>query len=350
MIKDMMKLGIILFLISAIATGVLAWVNGVTITKIDQLKAQAAIDTRQELMPDAKAFEEKKSVEDTTFVYYIAKDDKGEVLGYSFVAAKRGYSSIVKTMVALDKNYNVMNIKVFEQNETPGLGTLCQDKAFPDRFKGIGLSSLKVDKDGGAIKSLTGATITTRAITNSISESIKMLKEDLSDVQPEAGQTVNPAAPVLDKKTLKEQKRIKELMPTAVAFERYKAVSDTTFIYHVAKDDKGNLIGYAFHASQKGYSSIIRTLVAVDKDFKVINLRVIKQDETPGLGSLCTEADFPARFIGKEFATLKLDKDGGKVKCITGCTITSRAITKSLRDAILTVKNDLAAKSKGGVK
>ncbi len=350
MTKDIMKLGIILFLISAIATGVLAWVNAVTITKIDALKAQAAIDTRQELMPDAKSFEERKSVEDTTFVYYIAKDDKGEVLGYSFVAAKRGYSSIVKTMVALDKSFNVINIKVFEQNETPGLGTLCQDKAFPDRFKGKGGSDLKVDKDGGAIKSLTGATITTRAITNSISESIQMLKEDLSDVQPEAGQTVDPAAPALDRKELKELKRRQELIPKAASFVEMKAASDTSFVYHIAKDDKGNIMGYIFQASKKGYCSVIRTLVAVDKDFKIINLKVLKQDETPGLGAQCKESDFAAKIIGKGPSNLKVDKDGGPIKSITGATITTRAITNSLRDAIQIVKNDLVAKGKGGVK
>lgn len=349
MIKDMLKLGIILFLISAIATGVLAWVNAVTITKIEELKKQAAIDTRQALLPAAKTFEERKSAEDTTFVYYIAKDEKGAVLGYTFVGAKQGYSSVVKTMAALDKDFNIINLKVFEQNETPGLGTLALEKDFPKRFIGKGLAVLKVDKDGGAIKSLTGATITTRAITNSLSEGILMMKEDMEDASPEAAQS-SPGTPVLDKKTLKEQKRIKELMPAAVAFERVHAAADTSFIYQIAKDDKGNLIGYAFHASEKGYSSVIRTIVAVDKDFKVTNLRVIKQDETPGLGSLCTEADFPSRFIGKELAALKVDKDGGKVKCITGCTITTRAITKSLREAILIVKNDLAAKNKGGAK
>ena len=350
MMKDIIKLGSILFLISAIATGVLAWVNGVTITKIEALKAQAAVDTRQELMPDAKTFEERKSAEDTTFVYYIAKDDKGEVLGYSFVAAKRGYSSIVKTMVALDKSFNVMNIKVFEQNETPGLGTLSQDKTFPNRFKGVGLSAMKVDKDGGAIKSLTGATITTRAITNSISESIVMLKEDLSGEQPEAGQKLDPKAPVLSKKELKELKRRQELMPKAASFDEMKAASDTSFVYHIAKDDKGTVLGYIFHASKKGYCSVIRTVVAVDKDFKVINLRVLKQDETPGLGARCVETDFASKIIGKVPSNLKVDKDGGPIMSISGATITTRAITNSLRDAIQIVKTDLVAKSKGGVK
>jgi len=347
MMKDILRLGLTLLIISAVATGILAWVNGVTIVKINDLKAQAAIDTRKALMPDAASFDEKKAAEDTTFVYYIARNDKGEVLGYSFVAARRGYSSVVKSMVALGKDMKITNMIVFEQSETPGLGTLSQEKSFPDRFSGKGADELKVDKDGGIIKSLTGATITTRAITNSIREGIQMLRSDLEAAKPESA----PGAPQsgnMDKKAMLELKHRLELMPAAKSFDEVKAAADTSFKYFIAKDDQGNVLGYTFIASQKGYSSIIKTLVAVDKNLNILNIKVLKQDETPGLGSLCQESDFPPRFVGKNLKTLKSEKDGGTIKCITGCTITTRAVINAVRSGLQTVSNDLAAKSKGG--
>ncbi len=180
MFKDIVRLGLILFAISAFFTGILAWVNSVTLPQINKLKAEDAINTRKELMPAAKTFEEKKCAADTSFVYYAALDDKGEVLGYSFIAAKTGYSSLISTMVVLDKDFNITNLKVISQNETPGLGTHSQDKDFPAKFKGMNAETLKVDKDGGPVKSITGATITTRAITNSIRDAILLVKTDLA--------------------------------------------------------------------------------------------------------------------------------------------------------------------------
>lgn len=179
MIKDILRLGLILLAISAIATGILAWVNSVTLPKIETRKAKEAEETRQQLMPDAKSFEEVKAKADSNFIYYIAKNDTDEILGYSFVAVKRGYSSDIKTMVALNKDYSIITLKVIDQNETPGLGTWSADESFPPRFEGKKPYELVVDKDGGPIKSITGATITTRAITQSLHEAITKVKDDL---------------------------------------------------------------------------------------------------------------------------------------------------------------------------
>ena len=90
----------------------------------------------------------------------------------------------MKTMVGLDKDMKVLAIKVVDQGETPGLGANCTKEDFPARFTGKAEEEMLVDKDGGQIKSLTGATITTRAIANSIRDCIKILKTDL---QPEGG-------------------------------------------------------------------------------------------------------------------------------------------------------------------
>lgn len=340
MIKDIFRLGIILFLISAIATGILAWVNGATQPIITERKAKEAIETRQKLMPDAKTFEEKKALEDTAFVYFVAKDDKGDVLGYTFVAENKGYSSIVKTMVALDKEFKVITLQVIDQNETPGLGTWCQDPGFPDRFKGQSLDGLKVDKDGGNIKSITGATITTRAITNSVHDAIQILQADIATGQP---QEVDKPVEIAVKPN-KTVKLSQELMPKAKTFEE-KTAANSSLVYYVAKDDSGNLLGYSFVARKQAYSSVIRTMVCLDKDLKIVNMRVLNQNETPGLGARCAEPSFIDRFKSKGLKQLKVEQDGGKIECISGATITTRAICNSIRDNIQIVEKDIAINS-----
>ncbi len=177
--KFYLKLGLTLLIFCVVASGILAYVNGVTLPIITERKALEQEQTRKELIPEAKTFDMKKAAADSSFVYFIARNDKDEAIGYSFVAAKRGYSSVVKTMVAMDKDMVITAMKVIDQNETPGLGTHAADKDFPQRFLKLGFADIKVDKDGGPIKSITGATITTRAIANSIQEAILLMKADL---------------------------------------------------------------------------------------------------------------------------------------------------------------------------
>lgn len=177
--KYIIQLGLILLIFCAVASGILAFVNSKTQPVISARKALEEEQTRQQLLPAARNFELNKAVADSSFVYFTAKDSTDKIVGYAFIAAKNGYSSVVKSMVALDTEYKIISMKVIDQNETPGLGTNCTSEAFPELFKNLGYDDLKVDKDSGKITSLTGATITTRAITNSIREAILLLKTDL---------------------------------------------------------------------------------------------------------------------------------------------------------------------------
>jgi len=168
------KLGGILLIICVIATGILAYVNSVTEPKIIALKAAEAIKSREALIPESD-FEEVKVSED--FIYFIAyKKGTKDIQGYTFTAGKTGYSSKVLTMAGLDPQFKIINIKVIDQAETPGLGANCTATSFTDQFKGKTQTDMLVDKDDGPIKSLSGATITTRAIANSLKEQILVLR------------------------------------------------------------------------------------------------------------------------------------------------------------------------------
>lgn len=178
--KYYLKLGLILLLFCAVATGILAYVNSITKPKIDQLKAQQAREARQFLIPGAEFERVATFVPDAdSLIYFIARDaETNQIKGYTFTAAKAGYSSTVRTMAAIDTDFIVINIQVVEQAETPGLGANCTNPEFTGRFKGLRMDELAVDKDGGEIVSLTGATITSRAIANSLREQIYLVRRD----------------------------------------------------------------------------------------------------------------------------------------------------------------------------
>ncbi len=182
--KMFLKLGLILLAVCAIATALLAYVNSITEPKIEDLKIKAAEAARAELIPGA-SFKSLAKVGDDSL--YVALDSQtGEITGYTFIAAKAGYSSTVKTMAAISPDFKVIAIKVIEQAETPGLGANCTQESFAANFKGLDADQLLVDKDGGPIRSLTGATITSRAVANSLKEQITEVKKIVQSGSQEA--------------------------------------------------------------------------------------------------------------------------------------------------------------------
>ncbi len=174
--KLFIQLGLILLAFCVVATALLAYVNSLTQPKIEAIKIKEAEDARNALIPNA-VFEEVNG----ELVYYIARDKDTKALkGYTFTAEKAGYNGPVKTMAAVDSTFKIINVQVISQTETPGLGTNSTKPEFAAQFVDKTLEQLMVDKDGGAIKALTGATITSRAVTNSLREQVELLKTELT--------------------------------------------------------------------------------------------------------------------------------------------------------------------------
>lgn len=184
--KYYLKLGAILLITCAIAAGVLAYLNGLTAPMIKEVKdkeaeeAQLEVTKTDENDANSYTFEAKflqLDIKGDSLYYFIAYDQNMDKVGYVLTATKYGYSSNVKTVVGLNQDFKIKKIKVIDQAETPGLGAKCTNPDFAPRFANLGVNELKVDKDGGTIQSITGATITTRTISNSIKESLELLIE-----------------------------------------------------------------------------------------------------------------------------------------------------------------------------
>ena len=127
----------------------------------------------REVLPAAQSFEAVKKGSD--ILYYKALGKNKSVLGYAFKAVKKGYSSDIVTMVGMDKNGVITRIKILSQNETPGMGSrVSVESWFQEQF-----TNKKTDELDSAVRVITGATITSHAVI----ESIKIkAKEVLKDV------------------------------------------------------------------------------------------------------------------------------------------------------------------------
>ena len=162
--KDTFKYSITLFLICFVAGILLSVVYAVTEPRIRQKKSDMQNSAIQEVLPGAKRIEEKQKDD---FKYYLASDDKGNVLGYVFICEAKGYSSVIKAAVSITPKGEIINIKVLEQNETPGIGSQVTGAKFLDGFKN------KTSKD--SIDAITGATISSSALIRSVREAIEKI-------------------------------------------------------------------------------------------------------------------------------------------------------------------------------
>src|SRR4030043_1393765 len=101
---------------------------------------------------------------------------------------------------------------------------------------------------------------------------------------------------------------------------------DSLEIYPAKKD--GKLTGYAVNTyTNTGFSGYIGLMAGFMPDGTIINITVLSQKETPGLGNKMTNPEFKDQFNGRNPAdfNLKVEKDGGQVDAITAATISSRA-------------------------
>jgi electron transport complex protein RnfG len=117
---------------------------------------------------------------------------------------------------------------------------------------------------------------------------------------------------------------LKEVMPQAADFVEVKKGNEA--LYYKAKDKDGNFIGVAFKVYAEGYSSTIETMVGMAKDGTITMVKVLAQNETPGLGTRVTEPGFLEQFSNKKIQNL------GEVQAITGATISSEAVMVAIKE------------------
>lgn len=131
-------------------------------------------------------------------------------------------------------------------------------------------------------------------------------------------------------KAQEEEKSRREVLPSATKFKR---VAKGEREFFKGYDEKGALVGFVAKGSARGYGGEMVVLVGLDRNLRVVGVRVLEQKETPGLGTKATEPQFLRQLRGKRPRDLKLRRYGGKIDAITGATITSRAVTEAAKEA-----------------
>jgi electron transport complex protein RnfG len=182
--KDIIKTGLILFIISAIAAFALAMTNEVTKDKIAEQRQMANELAKKQVLSTAASFEDMTGDElaavTTEFApvieVYTGLDSSGNIVGYVFKSTPNGFGGSVEVVTGIDIDGTLTGVRIGNHNETPGLGAKATDPAFYEQYTGMSTDTpigvAKSNPTETDIQAITGATISSRGITSGVNASI----------------------------------------------------------------------------------------------------------------------------------------------------------------------------------
>ena len=195
--KNVLRFSIVLLLINLVAASILTFVYNVTRPRIEQVQRLVEEESLKQVMPESVG-DRLEAVRDEggNIKYWkVFKGPGSRIRGYIFVAKKYGYSSVIESMVGMERDGTITGVRILSQNETPGLGariievvsnkTLLETLGrillggkkedieekeilpyFTEQFKGFNVKEIGFSNDD--IDAITGATISSQAVLDSI--------------------------------------------------------------------------------------------------------------------------------------------------------------------------------------
>ena len=154
--------------------------------------------------------------------------------------------------------------------------------------------------------------------------------------------------PIAEARKIKKANAIGEVLPAfdndpGTEFKKLPVDGDTLYFYRARKGDE--VTGIAVESfTHTGFGGLIKIMVGFRPDGTLVDIAVLQQAETPGLGDKMlkeksydktTGKSWTSQFQGKDPKnfSLKVKKDGGDVDAITAATITSRAFCDAVQRA-----------------
>ena len=123
------------------------------------------------------------------------------------------------------------------------------------------------------------------------------------------------------------QAKMETLLPGSTTFTLEEYTGEDANITCVYKGETGYVIG----TTTNGYAGTLKMLIGVSSDGYVTGLQVRSMEETFGLGAeALTDWEFLAQFLRTEGDA----EVGTNVDAITGATVTSKAIARSVNSAV----------------
>lgn len=187
--KSMLIDALKLFIITLIAGAALGTVYFITKAPIEASEKAAQEKAYKEVFGNASSFDETTGLRESDFSLsedgfegvsvnkvLIARDSSGNKLGYVLdVTTNRGYGGNIEFSIGITSEGTINGISILSISETAGLGMRAEEVLKP-QFAGKNVPEFVVVKSGKAeeneIDAISGATITSKAVTGAVNGSL----------------------------------------------------------------------------------------------------------------------------------------------------------------------------------
>lgn len=209
-----------LFVITLLAGLILGGVYQLTKTVIEVNENKAKIEAYQQVCPGAvdfvenDVFNQKLSAANAEGMFIdgtlgnvlinealVGVDAAGNPMGYVVNASsKDGFGGEIALTVGFDAQLKVNSIQIMTINETAGLGMKAKEPEFMDQFKDKMVEQFAVTKSGtqsdNEINALSGATITSNAVTNAVNAALRFIQEATTGSEITLPENVEPSSDI----------------------------------------------------------------------------------------------------------------------------------------------------------
>lgn len=188
--KEIIKLGVVLLLVCVIAAFALGLTNEVTKDKIIENTVIANREARKEVYPEADDFVLIATADEVEYEAHPSAESyladhpevievykamaNGEHVGFVIKTEPKGYGGALEVVVGFSLEGTLQGVRVGNHQETPGLGAKAKTADFYMQYNDLTVGSsvevVKVDVTSGnnEIKAISGATITSVAVTQGV--------------------------------------------------------------------------------------------------------------------------------------------------------------------------------------
>lgn len=180
------KLGVVLFIITAVTGLILGGVYTLTLEPIRAAKEREKIEALAQTLPGATEFAGVAIEGDHGLIKEVNRGTAdGELVGYNYTVAPKGYGGLLEIIAGISKEGKLMAIKILNHSETPGLGAKAAEEPFLSQFHGKPVSHLRVTKTGATadndIQAISGATITSSAVVTGVNAALTYFNKHQSN-------------------------------------------------------------------------------------------------------------------------------------------------------------------------
>ena len=177
-----LRLSLTLLIITGVVAGGLAGVNAITADRIAAIQAEKTQKAIAQVLPGPGTPEEVPLPADAPVAAVYRLAPEGEPVRYAVEVRPAGFGGEISMMVGVVETGEILGIAIIDHSETAGLGAVAaadtaKGRQFRDQFPGLS-GTLAVKKDGGTVDAISGATVTSRAVTQGVNTALAWVAEN----------------------------------------------------------------------------------------------------------------------------------------------------------------------------